>query len=179
MHRVLADLTARLRAAGCVFAEEEAALLTRAAAASGVSVDELAERRIAGAPLEHVLGWVEFDGLRIGVEPGVFVPRQRTVLLVETAVALAADRADPVRAVDLCCGCGALGLAFAVRMRALGREVELVAADVDETAVRCARANLAGHGTVVGGDLFAALPESRGGRLGLLVAKVPNGPPHA
>ncbi|MBF6354211.1 putative protein N(5)-glutamine methyltransferase [Nocardia higoensis] len=173
MHRVLADLTVRLRAAGCVFAEEEAALLARAAAASGVSLDELVERRVAGSPLEHVLGWVEFDGLRIAVEPGVFVPRQRTVLLVETAVAAAVDRPGVVRVVDLCCGCGALGLAFAVRMRALGREVELLAADVDATAVRCARGNLADHGTVVAGDLFDALPREWRGRIDILLANVP------
>ncbi|WP_040796952.1 putative protein N(5)-glutamine methyltransferase [Nocardia higoensis] len=173
MQRVLADLTIRLRAAGCVFAEEEAALLARAAAASGVSLDELAERRIAGSPLEHVLGWVEFDGLRIAVEPGVFVPRQRTALLVETAVTMAADRPGVLRVVDLCCGCGALGLAFAVRIRALGREIELVATDVDATAVRCARGNLAEYGTVVAGDLFEALPESLRGRIDILLANVP------
>jgi methylase of polypeptide subunit release factors len=36
-------------------------------------------------PLEHVLGWVEFCGLRIAVDPGVFVPRRRTELLVRQA----------------------------------------------------------------------------------------------
>ncbi|WP_067855011.1 putative protein N(5)-glutamine methyltransferase [Nocardia shimofusensis] len=173
MHRVLADLTMRLRAAGCVFAEEEAALLARAAAASGVSLDELVERRVAGSPLEHVLGWVEFDGLRIAVEPGVFVPRRRTALLVETAVTAAADRPGVLRVVDLCCGCGALGLAFAIRMRALGRQIELVAADVDATAVRCARGNLAEYGTVVEGDLFEALPQAWRGRIDILLANVP------
>jgi len=173
MQEIVADVTMRLRAAGCVFAEEEAALLTRAAAACGVSLDELVERRVAGSPLEHVLGWVEFDGLRIAVGPGVFVPRQRTALLVETAVATAADRPGVVRVVDLCCGCGALGLAFAVRMRALGREIELVAADVDPTAVRCARGNLIDHGTVVAGDLFDALPAGLRGRIDILLANVP------
>src|SRR5690348_162624 len=81
------DVVARLRAAGCVFAEEEAALLVSAAAGT----DELARmvaRRAAGEPLEQVLGWAEFSGLRIAVEPGVFVPRRRTEFLVEQAVAL-------------------------------------------------------------------------------------------
>ncbi|WP_353707674.1 methyltransferase [Cellulosimicrobium sp. ES-005] len=83
----LDDLTARLRAAGCVFAEEEAALLA-ARADDDAHLDALVARRVAGEPLEHVLGYVDFHGLRVAVDPGVFVPRQRTALLVDEAVAL-------------------------------------------------------------------------------------------
>ena len=43
-------------------------------------------RRATGVPLEHVLGWAEFCGLRIAVAPGVFVPRRRTECLVRQAV---------------------------------------------------------------------------------------------
>ncbi|MET0432531.1 MAG: putative protein N(5)-glutamine methyltransferase, partial [Cellulomonas sp.] len=77
----LTALVARLRAAGCVFAEDEAALLV-AEAPDAASLDAMAARRVAGEPLEQVVGWAEFRGLRIGVEPGVFVPRARTGLLV-------------------------------------------------------------------------------------------------
>ena len=42
----------------------------------------MVDRRVAGHPLEQVLGWAEFAGLRILLEPGVFVPRRRTELLV-------------------------------------------------------------------------------------------------
>src|SRR3954465_4354183 len=80
------DVVARLRAAGCVFAEDEAALLLEAAA--GDDLDVLVARRVEGEPLEQVLGWAEFSGLRFAVEPGVFVPRQRTRVLVREAVAL-------------------------------------------------------------------------------------------
>ena len=74
--------------------------------------DDLAgmvDRRVAGLPLEHVLGWAEFCGLRIAVDPGVFVPRRRTEFLVEQALALAGGRAVIV---DLCCGSGAVGAAL-------------------------------------------------------------------
>src|SRR4051812_34349936 len=71
----------RLRAAGCVFAEDEARLLL-AAAGTPAQLAELVGRRVAGEPLEHLLGWAEFCGLRIAVGPGVFVPRRRTELLV-------------------------------------------------------------------------------------------------
>src|SRR3954452_18317159 len=72
----------RLRGAGCVFAEAEAELLM-AAARSPEELAALVERRVAGLPLEQVLGWAEFCGLRIAVDPGVFVPRRRTEFLVK------------------------------------------------------------------------------------------------
>jgi release factor glutamine methyltransferase len=162
-------VVARLRAAGCVFAAEEAALLLDAAA-SGDALEALLARREAGEPLEHVLGWAEFCGLRIAVEPGVFVPRHRTELLVRTAAAEArAVRGRPV-VLDLCCGSGAVGAAVA----ALLPVVELHAADVDPAAVRCARRNLAPVGGAVHcGDLFEPLPRSLRGRVDVLAANVP------
>ena len=80
-------IVSRLRAAGCVFAEDEARLLMSTAR----TPDELAamvDRRVAGLPLEQVLGWAEFCGLRIIVAPGVFVPRRRTEFLVRQAALL-------------------------------------------------------------------------------------------
>src|SRR4051794_4331505 len=74
----------RLRAAGCVFAEDEARLLG-AAATSPAQLDALLSRRLGGLPLEHVLGYAGFCGLRIEVDEGVFVPRRRTELLARQA----------------------------------------------------------------------------------------------
>ena len=79
-------LVAELRAAGCVYAEDEARLLV-SAAGTAADLRALVDRRVAGEPLEHVLGRVDFCGLRLAVEPGVFVPRRRTELLVRMAVA--------------------------------------------------------------------------------------------
>jgi release factor glutamine methyltransferase len=158
---------ARLRAAGCVFAEDEARLLT-AAAATPADLTTMVERRVAGLPLAHVLGWAEFCGLRIAVEPGVFVPRPRTGFLVQQAAALGRPGAVVV---DLCCGSGAAGAALAA---ALGGPVELHAADLDPAAVRCARRNLAAAGgQVYQGDLYAPLPATLRGRIDILVANVP------
>jgi release factor glutamine methyltransferase len=81
------DVVARLRAVGCIFAEDEARLLT-GAARTPAELAVMVDRRAAGEPLEHVLGWAEFCGLRIAVEPGVFIPRRRTEFLVRRAVAL-------------------------------------------------------------------------------------------
>jgi release factor glutamine methyltransferase len=161
-----------LRAAGCVFAEDEAALLI-AAASSTSDLDALVRRRVAGEPLEHVLGWAAFRGLRVAVDPGVFVPRRRTEVLVDRAL----DDARPgAVVVDLCCGSGAIGLAIASSLPG----VELHAADVDPACVACARRNLAPvGGRVYEGDLVAALPTSLRGRVDVLAVNAPYVPSDA
>ncbi|WP_214102833.1 putative protein N(5)-glutamine methyltransferase [Acrocarpospora catenulata] len=154
----------RLRAAGCVFAEDEAGLLI----ATATGPEELAVmvgRRVAGEPLEHVLGWAEFCGLRISVGPGVFVPRRRTEFLVEQAVSLAHDGAVVV---DLCCGSGAVGAAVLAHRPS----IELHAVDIDPEAIQYARRNLP-HGHVYRGDLYTPLPEGLRGRVDVLVASTP------
>jgi release factor glutamine methyltransferase len=158
-------IATRLRAAGCVFAEEEARLLVEAAADDGQLV-AMVERRVAGEPLEQVVGWAEFCGLRIAVDAGVFVPRPRTELLIDEAAALAPPAA---LVVDLCCGSGALAAALGARLG----DAELHAADVDPAAVRCARRNVAPPGQVYEGDLFEPLPRDLRGRVDVLVANVP------
>lgn len=164
-----AAVVAALRAAGCVFAEDEAELIL-AAAPTPQDIAPMVERRAAGLPLELVVGWAGFHGRRITVEPGVFVPRRRTEFLVERALALAPDAAVVV---DLCCGSGAVGAALAAALGSPGR-VELHAADIDPAAVRCARRNVAPYGgRVHAGDLFEALPGSLRGRVGILAANVP------
>src|SRR6266511_5016992 len=152
-------IVTRLRAAGCVFAEDEARLLIRAAR-TPTDLAAMVDQRAAGLPLEHGLGWAEFCGLRIAVDPGVFVPRRRTEFLVRQAIALARLAASPVGqalarprtvVVDLCCGSGAVGAAL---VAALDR-VELYAVDIDPAAVRCARRNLAAAvAPVYEGDLY-------------------------
>jgi release factor glutamine methyltransferase len=161
---VIEDIVRRLRAAGCVYAEDEARLLM-AAAGSRAAAEAMVERRIDGTPLEQILGWVEFCGMRIAVEPGVFVPRRRTEFLVAQAIQ-ACSAGDVV--VDLCCGCGAVGAAVAAAVPG----IELHAVDVDPVAVRCARRNLPGH-AVHAGDLYGALPPTLHGRVEVLVANAP------
>ena len=181
-------LVGALRAVGCVFAEDEARLLIEAAP-PGPERDRLVARRLAGIPLEHVLGWVEFAGLRIEVDDGVFVPRQRSVLLARLAgdaLAAAAGRAvdgpspasdGPAVVVDLCCGSGALGVAV---VSSCETPVELHAADLDPAAVACARRNLAPLGGVAYvGDLDEPIPARLAGRVTVLVVNAPYVPSHA
>ncbi|MGW7791089.1 putative protein N(5)-glutamine methyltransferase, partial [Streptomyces tricolor] len=153
-------------AAGCVFAEDEAELIL-ATARTPQEAAGMVDRRTAGLPLEQVLGWAEFHGLRVTVEPGVFVPRRRTEFLVDQALAAAPDATVVV---DLCCGSGALGAALAAALD----DAEVHAADIDPAAVRCARRNLAAcYGRAHEGDLYDALPAGLRGRVGILTANVP------
>lgn len=161
-------LVETLRAAGCVWAEEEAELLS-GAASSPAELERFVARRAAGEPLEHVVGWAMFDGSRVPVRRGVFVPRRRTELLVESALEDASGR-HSLTVVDLCCGSGALGLAF---VRRWAGAVELHAADLMPDAVANARENIGDLGQVHQGDLFDALPDRLRGQVDVLLANTP------
>lgn len=166
-----------LRSAGCVFAEEEARLLL-AEASTPADLARNVQRRVAGVPLELILGWAEFAGRRIVVEPGVFVPRRRTELLVTEALALLPERHTPAPAVvvDLCCGSGVVGAAIVHQ----APWVELHAADIEPAAVRCARRNVGPMGGQVhSGDLFDALPPGLRGEVRVLVVNAPYVPTEA
>jgi release factor glutamine methyltransferase len=140
--------------------------------ATATKPDELewmVRQRVDGIPLEHIVGWAEFGGLRVAVEPGVFVPRRRTELLLREALRLASPQ--PV-IVELCCGSAALALAVASTLP----QVELYATEIDAAAVRCARRNLArlpGFAVVLEGNLYEPLPKSLAGRVNLLLANAP------
>jgi release factor glutamine methyltransferase len=171
-------IVARLRAAGCVFAEEEARLLI-GSAPTPARLDEMVAERAGGVPLEYVLGWAEFCGERVLVRPGVFVPRHRTELLVRLAVAaigeLPGSEHRPVL-VDLACGSGAIAVVVASRVG----DLAVYAADIEPAAVAVTSRNLAPYaGQVFEGDLFDALPAELRGRVDVLVANVPYVPTDA
>jgi release factor glutamine methyltransferase len=163
-----AQLVTALRTAGCVFAEEEARLLLDEAS-SAAELMAWAARRMAGEPLEQVVGWAAFAGLRVAVDPGVFVPRRRSELVVAVA-----GREPAHLVVDLCCGTAALGAALARRWP----RAEVHAADSDPAAIACARRNLPPE-RVHQGDLYAALPAGVRGRVDLLVVNAPYVPTDA
>ena len=169
------DVVARLRAAGCVFAEDEAELLAQAVKEDpepSRRLETLVARRCAGEPLEHVVGWAEFCGLRIGVGPGVFVPRRRSEFLVELAVDLGREARVVV---DMCCG--AAPFATVLGDRLTGAEVH--AADIDAAQLAYARQNLGRRGSTHEGDLYQALPERLRGKVDLLVVNAPYVPTDA
>ena len=155
----------RLRTAGCVFVEEEAALLVEEADGDVARLERMVRDREVGRPLEQILGWAEFAGIRVRVAPGVFVPRRRSELVVRLALEAAGPGAV---AVDLCCGSGAIGAA----LLSARPDLDVHAADLDPAAVACARGNLP-PGRVHEGDLYDALPDRLRGRVDVLVVNAP------
>ncbi len=139
-------VAARLAAAGCVAAADEAAELL-AAAPDAATVDAWIARREAGEPLAWIVGSVRFCGRRIHVAPGVYVPRSQTEALAERAAHLLPAGG---RAVDLCTGAGAV----AAHLRAAVPGALVLGVDVDRRAAACARRN--GVPTVVA-DLGTAI----------------------
>jgi release factor glutamine methyltransferase len=134
-----------------VFAEDEAALLD--------GREDLIERRIAGERLEHVLGWVDFAGVRLAIEPGVFIPRPPTAELAIEAASL-----RPEIALDLFSGCGAIAAVVQER----NPSARVVAAELHVTS--SLRANVR---EVVASDVDSGVPVELERRVDVLTANVP------
>ncbi|HRV59649.1 MAG: putative protein N(5)-glutamine methyltransferase [Solirubrobacterales bacterium] len=160
------ELVDSLRAAGSVFAEDEARILAESAD-SPAELDSMLRRRMEGEPIQQIVGWAEFCGMRIRVEPGVFLPRPRSEFLVGKAIGLGRPGCTIL---DVCCGTGALGVAAATGLGS----ADLHATDLDPAAVRCAAVNVDEvAGRVYLGDLFGPLPRSLRGRADLLLLNAP------
>ncbi|WP_353815074.1 SAM-dependent methyltransferase [Agromyces sp. SYSU T00266] len=165
-HRV-DELASRLRASGSVFAEDEAAILIEAAT-DDAELEHLVRRRLAGEPLEPLVGWVRFGAIRLAVGPGAFVPRQRSLRLARLAVRRVRATRDPVM---LEAYCGVAPLAAMVAASAPATEVH--AADRDRTALAFARRNLPSTAHVHVADALVGLPVRLRGRLTTIAAVPP------
>jgi release factor glutamine methyltransferase len=157
-------LVATLSAAGFVAPDEEANELMARAGDDDALLGALVARRLTGEPLAWILGRTSFCDLELRVDPGVYVPRWHTELLARRAVELLPPPAGT--AVDLCTGTGAI----ARTLSAAHPAARVMATDMDERAVACARANGV---EAYCGDLFAPLPGALEGQVDLVVGVVP------
>jgi release factor glutamine methyltransferase len=158
-----AALTERLADAGFVAAEEEADELLVAAAGDRARLDAMIARRLTGEPLAWITGSTTFCGLEIRVDPGVYVPRWQSELIAARAVHRLPAHGV---AVDVCTGAGAI----ARTLMAHRPGARVIATDLDERAVACARANGVDARC---GDLLAPLPGELRGRVDVVVGSVP------
>ena len=168
----VARVTRELAAAGCVSARAEARWLVEEAA-DPAALRAMVARRVAGEPLQYVVGWAPFGRLRLRVGPGVFVPRPETEGLADRAAArLRAAGPGPLRpiAVDLCTGSGAIACFLAAEVAG----ARVVATELDPAALDWARSNTDRYGVeLLAGDLDAPLPAELAGRVDVLCANVP------
>src|SRR5262245_3068668 len=157
------EVARALAAGGFVDSEGEATALLEAARQGAGRIDDLLGRRLRGEPLAWIMGWVRFCGVRVIVDPGVFVPRPQTEALTFRAEQLLPD--DGI-AVDLCTGSGAV----AAVLRSAHPNATIIATDVDEAAVANARRN--GVEALLG-DLDGPIPQEMRGRVDVVTAVVP------
>ena len=119
-------------------------------------------RRKKREPLQYILGFVWFYGLKLRVGKGALIPRPETEILVEEVLRFTARRGETkVKILDLCTGSGAIALALARNLP----DAEIVASDISGEALRWAernaRENAAGNVRFLKGDLFGSLPEGK------------------
>ena len=156
-------LAERLADARFVAADEEAAELIDAAAGDGALLEALVARRMTGEPLAWITGHVTFCGVEVRIHPGVYVPRWQTEQLARRAV----ERLPPDgTAIDVCTGSGAV----ARTLMTYRPGARVVATDVDQAAVACARSNGV---EAYRGDLLSALPDGFEGSADVVVGVVP------
>jgi release factor glutamine methyltransferase len=143
------------------------------AAMTATRYAEAVRRRALREPLQRILGWEDFRGLRFRLTPDVLVPRPETELLVEWALEFlpAVSSGRRARVIDVGTGSGCIACAIA-HARA---DVDVVAIDVSSAAAATARANVEALGlerrvTVMVSDLVAAVDAAR---VDLIVANLP------
>ncbi|HXQ54522.1 MAG TPA: peptide chain release factor N(5)-glutamine methyltransferase, partial [Actinomycetes bacterium] len=175
--------TRELAAAGCVSARAEADWLLEEAV-DEESLRAMVARRVAGEPLQYVIGWAPFGPLRLVVGPGVFVPRPETEGLADRAATRLRSRPElpegsgeprggarvrPI-AVDVCTGSGAIACFLAAEVPG----ARVLATELDPGALAWARCNADRYGVeLLAGDLDEPLPAALAGRVDVLCANVP------
>lgn len=132
-------------------------------------MDELVRRRLAGEPLQYVLGTAAFRRLELRVGPGVFIPRPETELVAERALARL-PRAGVL--VDVCTGSGAIALSVADERP----DARVLATELSPAASQWATSNrdsLRLRVEISQGDLFAPLPSELAGCVDVVVSNPP------
>jgi release factor glutamine methyltransferase len=153
----------RLADAGCVAPDREAAALANAARGDLAALASFVERRTTGEPLAWIIGWTDFCGRVLLVDPGVYVPRWQSEPIAERAAALLPPDG---RAIDLGTGSGAIARVLLDRRPAS----TVIGIELDPIAARCARRNGI---DVVEGDLFSSVPASWAGTVDVIVGVLP------
>lgn len=122
-------------------------------------LEERLARRLSGEPLQYILGYTYFMGLRFRCDRRALIPRQDTETLAEEAIRALEGRRAP-RVLDVCCGSGCIGLSVAKH----AREVRLTLSDLSGDALSLAQENARALGIEARfwqGDLFAPAGDER------------------
>ncbi len=103
-------------------------------------LQNLVEQRGQRIPLQHLLGEVDFHGLRLQVDGRALVPRPETELLAEAAIEILGKEVAP-RVLDIGTGSGCLAISIAVACST----AHIDALDISADALALARENAIYH----------------------------------
>ncbi|MDE6202587.1 MAG: peptide chain release factor N(5)-glutamine methyltransferase [Lachnospiraceae bacterium] len=123
------------------------------------------EKRGRHVPLQHILGYQEFMGLRFGVDGSVLIPRQDTETLVEEVLR---SLHDGMSILDMCTGSGCILLS----LLRYSNDCTGVGCDISEKAIETARTNAVSLGLeaqFLQSDLF----ENVSGKYEIIVSNPP------
>jgi len=132
-------------------------------------------RRAEGMPLQYVTGEMPFRHIIVRVEPGVFIPRPETEVLVQTGIDHITSRSvDAPRVIDLCTGSGCVACSIAVELPG----AHVWAGDRSPDAVRVVtdnaeRLGVADRIDIAQGDLFESIPPELKGTIDVVLANPP------
>ncbi len=99
---------------------------------------EYVARTLDGEPLAYILGEWDFFGMTLSVNKDVLIPRDDTVTVAELAIKRAMYLEQNPRILDLCAGCGCIGLAFAHRVK----DARVTLGELSQGAIRIAKKNI-------------------------------------
>ncbi|MDA8090684.1 MAG: peptide chain release factor N(5)-glutamine methyltransferase [Nitrospiraceae bacterium] len=125
-------------------------------------LNEILERRKKREPLQYILGFVWFYGLKVLVGSGALVPRPETEILVREALNRAhKGKKTQINVLDLCTGSGAIALALAKELPL----ATVTGVDISEEALAWAEKNRelnrAENVRLLKGDLFSPVEQMR------------------
>lgn len=98
---------------------------------------DFVRRRLRHEPLQYITGEAAFRGLVLRTDPRALIPRPETEVLVGEVLGWAKGRTEPLAALDVGTGTGAIALSLARE----GVFARVVATDVSEDALSLAREN--------------------------------------
>jgi release factor glutamine methyltransferase len=137
-------------------------------------IDQFVRRRLTREPLQYILGYTEFYGIKIILGTGVLIPRPETELLVEAAIKIVSEfkgGSSKFKIIDLCTGSGCIALALAQRFP----DAEVYGTDISEAALQYAeenaRTNSITNATFLKGSLFNSLKKNL--RFDLIISNPP------
>lgn len=141
-------------------------------------LEELLTKRLAGYPLQYLLGEWEFYGLPFFVGEGVLIPRADTETLVDTVLHELGGKSEPApRIVDLCSGSGCIACALQHMLpKADITAADITAVELSDKALQYLRRNVSRNAPavkIVQGDVCDAEFAGHFGSLDCVVANPP------